>query len=537
MTSLAAPDPAHTPQFSDARACRQWLAALPLTNIALAHTALTAQLEQLNRAAISPLERLKISELLREPVAFVQQEMAKKYVEKPLPFEAGQRHAWNSVAALWAALDEAYRLSLRACLEGDQGVAGHIALLTQRRLRYVGLQMMERYRAQREVERGLWQQAHELYALAERQDYALHAIQDGLNTQAEATTCSAAYAQILLADLADPYSLTARQLVLLERWLDKWALRATLAAAPPDGGALAVVGVDLGSAAGPAMIANGQTLDYPRYLDTEQIALTFRKRIKRLRKGESPAALGLGEGCAAPDCEALLASLYQRWCEAAPKRRLFTRPSGADQAHVALGMAAIHFFLGGEQAFKPPGEKEKLSQREIEDLQFFGRISEQTEKRQLSELGFTLETWRIRDESAPGLRLLRAAENGMRLSRKKLVAVRPTDSSAYALGIIERLLLTLDDGLDIGVRLLPGAPLAIAARPAPLAGEAASKHVQAFLLPDMPVLGEAASAVLPAGWFAPGRRVEIHGAAPRAVRLISLIESGSDYERVEFVSV
>lgn len=535
MTSLASSNPA--PQFSDARACRQWLAALPLTNIALAHTALTTQLEQLNRAAISPLERLKISELLREPVAFVQQEMARKYVEKPLPFEAGQRHAWNSVAGLWAALDEAYRLALRAGLEGDQAVAGHIALLTQRRLRYVGLQMLEHYRAQREVEQGLWQQAHQLYALAERQDYALHAVKDDLNTQAEATTCGAAYARILLTDLADPYSLTARQLALLERWLDKWALRVSVAAAPPDGGALAVVGVDLGGAAGPVMIDDGQALDYPRYLDTEQIALTLRKRIKRLRKGESPAALGLGEGCAAPDCEALLASLYQRWCVAAPKRRLFTRPSGADQAQVALGMAAIHFFLGGEQAFKPPGEKKKLSQREIADLQFFGRISEQTEKRQLSELGFALETWHIEDESALGLRLLRAAENGLRVSRKQLVAVRPADGSAYALGVIERLLLHLDDGLDIGVRLLPGAPRAIAARPVPLAGNAATKYVQAFLLPDMPVLGEAASVVLPAGWFAPGRVVEIHSGEAYSVRLISLVESGSDYERAGFVRV
>jgi len=357
-------------------------------------------------------------------------------------------------------------------------VAGHIALLTHRRLRYVGLQTMEHYRAQREVEQGLWQQAHALYALAERRDYALHAVKDGLNTQAEATTCSAAYAQILLADLADP-----------------------------------------------------------RYLDTEQIALTFRKRIKRLRKGESPAALGLGEGCAAPDCEALLASLYQRWCEAAPKRRLFTRPSGADQAQVALGMAAIHFFLGGEQAFKPPGEKEKLSQREIEDLQFFGRISEQTEKLRLSELGFALETWHIEDESALGLRLLRTAENGLRVSRKQLVAVRPADGSAYALGTIERLLLHLDDGLDIDVRLLPGTPLAIAARLAPLKGDAATKYMQAFLLPDMPVLGEAASAVLPTGWFAPGRLVEIHSGEAYSVRLISLVESGSDYERVEFVRI
>jgi hypothetical protein len=68
--------------------------------------------------------------------------------------------------------------------------------------------------------------------------------------------------------------------------------------------------------------------------------------------------------------------------------------------------------------------------------------------------------------------------------------------------------------------------------------DATSKYVQAFLLPDMPVLKETTSLVLPPGWFAPGRLVEIHaGEEPQTVRLHSLIEKGSDYERVGFVKV
>ena len=38
--------------------------------------------------------------------------------------------------------------------------------------------------------------------------------------------------------------------------------------------------------------------------------------VALLRKGESPARLGLGEDCAQPSCEQLLVFLYRQWCQA-----------------------------------------------------------------------------------------------------------------------------------------------------------------------------------------------------------------------------
>ena len=126
----------------------------------------------------------------------------------------------------------------------------------------------------------------------------------------------------------------------------------------------------------------------------------------------------------------------------------------------------------------------------------------------------------------------------MRVSLKQLIAIRPADSNTYALGVIKWLIFPSNDGLNIGVRVLPGAPLAIAVRPVSLMTDATSKYVQSFLLPDMPMLKETTSLVLPPGWFAPGRLVEIHtGEEPMTVRLNSLIEKGSDYERVGFVRI
>ena len=538
MNSPALPEPAPSPQFSDAITCRQWLKMLPLTNVPLAHAALTAQMELLNRTPFAPLERLKINELLRDPIVFVQLEMARKYLGKPLPLETVQLNHWNSVVGLWATLGAAYRLSLQACLEGDSGVAAHAALITQRCLRYTGLQLLEHYRIYREIDKGVWQQAHELYALAEQRGYAMDVVRDSLNKQTDSATCAASYAQILLANLADPYRLTPKQLSLLDRWLDKWGVRVTITASPPEDTSLSLIGVDLASSAPPVIVRDDVKLANPRYLDTDRLATTFRKRIKQLRKNEGPAALGLGEDCVQPDCEALLTLLYQHWCESAPKRRNFTRRPGAGKAQVALGMAAIHFFVGGEKPFKQPGEKEKLSKREIEDLQFFGRISDQTEKLHISQLGFGLETWQIQDEGALGFRLARPDKGGMRISLKQLIAIRPADGSTYALGVIKWLVCPPNEGLNIGVRVLPGASIAIAVRPVSLMTDATSKYVQSFLLPDLPVLKETASLVLPPGWFAPGRLVEIHtGEEPITVRLNNLIEKGSDYERVGFVRV
>lgn len=527
--------PQASPQFGDALSCKQWLKNLQLTNVTLAHTAVTVQLEILNRSTLSSLERLKISELLREPVAFLQHELAKKYSGKPIPLEETQQNTWSSVIALWKAMASSYRIALTSCLERDPEVEVHLALVTHRCLHYTGLQMMEHYRAYREVDPGLWQQAHELYGLAETMEFAARPVKDSLNKEADATTCNSAYARLLLTSLADPYRLTPKQLAQLDRWLDKWGVRAEVAAAAPENTGLTLAGVDLDGSAGPVIVEHGMTLANPRYLHGETLAATFRKRIKRLGKGESPAALGLGEDCVAADCEALLAQLYRYWFKAPSRRRNFTRRPGAEKAQLALGMAAIHFFMNGEKPFKQPGEKEKLSKREIEDLQFYGRISDQTEKLNISQLGFALETWQIQDESALGFRLARPDKEGLRIQPKQLVGLRPVDSATYMLGVVKWMILPAGKEFHIGVSILPGAPFAIAAQPVALGTSAGSKFTQAFLLPDMPVLHQTASLILPAGWFSPGKQLEIQSNERFTVKLLSLIEKGSDYERVRFV--
>jgi len=61
------------------------LQTVPLINVGPAHVRLLGQLEELNAFKLAPAERLKILELMRDPVNFVQKELAKKFASRPAP--------------------------------------------------------------------------------------------------------------------------------------------------------------------------------------------------------------------------------------------------------------------------------------------------------------------------------------------------------------------------------------------------------------------------------------------------------------------
>lgn len=522
------------PRIKDAQACKEWLACLPLTNVQLARSEIARELDLLNRFPLPAQERLKIVEQLREPVAYLQDELTKKYLNKPLPFGPAEETALQDALALWQAMGTAYLHCLRAWLEGDDALAEYAALIAQRCLHCTSAYMLEHHRTYRQLDEAQWRSLHALFAIAEERGLAGQPVKDSLNGQAEASSCNAVYAKALLTHLANPCRLTSKQLVQMERWLDKWTARTPIVAERPDASPLSVIAVDLDSAGGP-LILDGQQLARPRHLDNERLASTIRKRIKFLRKGGSPAEVGLGEDCTQPDCEIFLTSLYNHWCEALPARAHRRRP-GSVEAQLCFSMPAMHFFVSGEKPFRQPESQAGLNRREIEDMRLFGRVSERTEKQQAAQHGFCLETWQIEDESISGFRLFRQTPGGETLSHNQLLAIRPADGKHFVLGVVRWLMLTLGKELQIGIRTLPGVPLAVAARLGGLNPASGGKFAQAFLLPEVAALKEPPSLVLPAGWFQPNRPVELFTDGLATVKLQTLLEKGADYERASFAS-
>lgn len=527
------------PIISDAKSCQSWIAALPLTQAAAAQTEIQLQLDLLNHtSALSGVERLRMMELLRESVSYVQGELAKKYVGKAVPLDAAELAVWKKVNALWQGFTQAYQICLQNYQDSDHALASVAPTIVQRILRLTCQQMLEYWRIYQNVPDALWKQLHKTFATAEKLGLDKIPVRDPLNRMIEGARPESAYVQALLLDLADPYHLTATQLNQVDHWLDKWASRVILlktpVVAPPDI-KLPTLVVDFNRATGIQLGAPLETNPSVRYLESTQLAATLVKRIKYLRKGGDPSELDVGANCKQPSCEALMFRLFQQWCEP-QQHRAFDRRAGGNKAQVSFSLSAIHFFCNGGKVYRQPGERshQDLSWREAEDFQMFGRVSEQTQKLQASQIGFAAENWQIQDESALGFRLAADGLHAARVSLNQLVAIRHPQAKHFAIGQVRWMRFDTNGDLNIGVHAFPGIPMAVGIRAPVLIPTLQNKFIQSFLLPEIPTIKEPATLVLPPGWFGPNKQLELHIDDTLYIRLTQVIERGADFERVAF---
>lgn len=528
------------PIISDAKSCQNWLAALPLTQATAAHAEIQLQLDLLNHtSALSGIERLRIQERLRESVAYVQSEMAKKYAGKPVPLDAAELAVWKKVIALWQGFTQAYQICLQNYQDNDQTLASFAPAILQRILRLTGQQMLEYLRIYQNIPEALWKQLHKAYATAEELGLEKIAVKDPLNRMIEGTRPESSYVQALLLDLADPYHLSAKQLDQVDRWLDKWAARVNVLKTPvvpanPDQ-KLPTQVVDFSRPTGIQFGAPFETGATIRHLDITLLAATLVKRIKHLRKGGDPSELDVGEDCKQPACETLLYRLFQQWCEP-QQHRAYERRAGGQKAQVSFTLAAIHFFCNGGKTYRQPGERshQELSWREVEDFQMFGRVSSQTQKLQASQIGFAAENWQIQDESALGFRLAADGLHAARVALNQLIAVRHPQAKHFAIGQVRWMRFDANGDLNVGIHAFPGIPMAVGIRAPVLIPTLQNKFIQAFLLPEIPTIKEPATLVLPHGWYGPNKQLELHIDDTLHVRLTQVVERGADFERVAF---
>jgi hypothetical protein len=515
-------------QFRSGAECRRWLESLPLTNVAVAHAVVARQVSLIAQARLAPIELLTILETLREPVDYLQSELARKYTGRALPLDASEAAAWDKVFALWNEIGEAYASCREAHVRGDAALRNLGALILMRCLNCCAHAMFEYYRVYREVPAAAWRTLHELYAQAESAGVAHVGVSDVYAGKDRQSSCSAAYCQALLAQLANPFSLSGRQMEFLARWLDKWAGLASVSAKPLPPSPMPPLVVDLSGDRGPQFAEALAASADVRYLDVDTLGRTLRQVMALLKQGQTPGQLGLGEDARQPGCESLLMLLYVQWCRAGMSRSE-ARSDTEEKAQVCLGMHAAHFHISG-RAFRPPGST--LTRGEEQDMQLFGHVSERTESMLASQESGAVESWQLVNHSASGfLCMMREPDAGMRISHNQVIAVRRGTSKLFQLGVVQWLRLGENGELLVGTRLLPGIPRAVAVRSANFMPAGNPAFERGLLLPEMTAPPAPATLMVPSGWYQSGRFVELYSDGKRVAKLVSLLEKGSDFDR------
>jgi hypothetical protein len=245
--------------------------------------------------------------------------------------------------------------------------------------------------------------------------------------------------------------------------------------------------------------------------------------------------LGLGDDCAMPGVEQLLVLLFRLWCEG-KNARVQTRRSVSAKAKVCSTLASMHFHISGGKTFRQPGHATELTRQERDEIATFGHTSTRLEEAFIEAGGYATEDWLLREESLSGLRIVRTATSaggraGGRYTHTQLIAVRPADAGNFLVGAVRWLRSEANDDLHVGVRIVPGLPKAVAVRPTGINVQS-EKFVPALYCPALPALATPASLILPPGWFRPKRVLEVYIDASELLLLSSVIERGSDFERV-----
>jgi cyclic-di-GMP-binding protein len=514
--------------FTDALGAAQWMKSLPLSSVAQAYDALLGQLRALTASEIGPRDRATIAELAREPVAHLHTELARRYAGRPQPLDEREADAAEQAVALWQALWIQYSVCLRPLLEGRTELKGVKAKLLQRAL-YVGKQLIVAHGLARRVPAAdLWQELHAYYRLAEMLDCTMARVSDHLMPDAEGLSCYSTYSHALLLALADPYSLTVRQIELVDRWLGQWARKVFPYVKQRESEGPVIV-IDLEGAHGAVLAASTSAAQGAsvRFGYPAKLATSVRGRLKRLAGGTTPAELQLGDDVSSEAATVLLTHLDAHWQHV---------PAGAQRKRstaveiVAGGIEAGYFRVGGRsfRRVDPLGRDTDVTKY----LQTVGGISDFDRRKDESERSWPWEKWYGACEWREAS-VRHQSGGAYHWFLDELVVVR--EEGQVRLGYVSRVAIDPDGGVALSLKLWAGDPGVHAVR---LVNPNGSEEppVPALILSETPE--EPTTLVMSPRAFIPNRIMRCDESGPvRKFKLTHIVQRGGDFERVAFEAV
>lgn len=521
--------------ISDLRTGADYLSQLPLANPPLAEKQL---IEFLDALIANPPEAgilMSLLEQARVPICFVEEELARRYHNKPLLLSDDEEQCFQQVLSVWQRMAKAYALCARLqepATDNPQYLT-LLATILHRCIYYNGMLILEHFRARREVPAGIWHDLHGYYETAEQWGIIYTPVNDALENDLQATHCAAAYVTLLLIEVAGPYSNSVRDLNLIRRWAGMWAPLVSLHRlddeyeVPPY-----IVELMKDQPIHPTGADSDIGAD-ARRLDTSRLGLQLSHMLAQLRQRMTPSQLGLGEETSGHVIQ-LLEHLSRPWTQTASPRR-FRRFSSEGTARVTVGFDAMHFFINSSEEFIQPDSASTYSRAEFEELFTFRDQATPGQALNIKpKVDFPIEEWTVINHSANGFRLARS-HAGQKIAHSQLLAVCPHDGERFLLGQASWLMQESSGELVVGVSVLPGMPEAISVRHALANAGHADRHVRGFLLPPVAATHDEGSIVIPGGMYQASGTLEIVADGKELqVRMKHIRQRGVDFDRVSY---
>jgi cyclic-di-GMP-binding protein len=514
----------------------QWLASLPLLNIAEGGRKLAMTLHTYNRVELEPSLRLHLLELYRAPIRHVVTELQKQYVGLPLPLPDRNKHAAEQTVEFERELAYGYKHIVLAHAQSANGATRkpiESALPIQRAIRHLTEVLLGSYLSYSPHAQTLWQEIHALYAHAERLGVAGIEVDDPFSGSRGKSSVLDAYKHALLLDLSDPYHLPARMIQKIHQYLE---CNATLAMLHRDFDRIEPnchFVIDLASdRAGMLYVRDAapHRSEHQRLLNTVELARHIHSQLKCLQANMPVVDAELPSDFYKHGAQEMLLRLINVW-GINPKRTFRRARRANSKLDVAVGLDAVAYWLNGARNFVLSAELfGPFPQRT--NVGVFARVQKDAAR----PADYDYVSWDIKDESAGGMSLAKTGSLRRRVKVGDLIAARAAGADSWTISAVRWVRSANPSSVEIGIQRLAAAATAVVVKVLSDTNEE-SDFLPALLLPPIPALREPQTLVTACNLFRPNRVLYLdNGVRLSRLQATALLEATTGFERIEFVA-
>ncbi|WP_018953184.1 hypothetical protein [Thioalkalivibrio sulfidiphilus] len=527
---------------------RRWLEALPMVNMGEATRQFYEGLRSLNKAELSPVDRLELMETLRPTAKVILAHLSRHFHNRTLPLPEKSRRIADLNRVLLVELGRGYRLAIVDLVQGahKRQIQKWLGLACYRALRHTGDGVIHAWRLYTPVGQGVWHDIHELFAIAEKHGVHETPVPDDELHQRDRGTVSDAYIRLCVLGLSRPPALRQGEVDKLNDYLQAAVHSAIIVSTPMPDSANGVTLTDLSGDRGPVHVNIAELPEGPQVRLFNLTPLIHEIR-EHLQHGGKPRATDMSTD--------LMRRLLDIWTRSSKRR--FSRAQRDDDMNVTMGLTNIHIAISEEQeqVYGPkdkPAQFGDLSLQPISDVhradregQFLAKqdalggadawdmvgrgnvvtesyLSEKARPATIRAIGLShaeAETWQVLNASAGGFCLRWPGQQPTRAQVGELIGLREKEGSHYQwrVGVIRWMLNKGEQGLEIGVQVLAPKTLLITLEHAHM-GQPSGDPVEALLLPAIKTIQQPPSLLAPTRRFRLGDQVIVN-LAGRALRV------------------
>ncbi len=498
----------------------EWIESLPLANPPLLLQTLHEALRGLNRSPVKPSVRLSLLELYLHPYEYLLQRQ-----EERGPGNSGValekfRVDADATRRVATELATGYKIVLAQSMgrRPRWGRSKLVATAIQRASLLTSYTLLHYFDEYLPTPPDLWQELAGLYDHAEKRGIHNEPIRSKCTRVEFAQPLATVYKRILLSSLVDPYHLSHGEVWKVYSALADCAARAELTTgnnSPQGEGSFSLEAGEQYRPVARSLEASDDAADR-RWLDAKPVLELLRERLARAEASTTIQH----EAAASPS----LLFRIVRSLSAPPKRRV-SRESSIGRVHLAIGLSAIHHFLGSDGISH---SQTAHSSREKE----LGRSSIRDSLK--TPPAYSMERWALVNQGPGGISITQRTppQNAVRVG--ELVGVQSPAAAAgaadWTLGVVRWLTTGAEGNHQLGIQFFNtnASPAAVEV------GGDATRRLPAFLIAEGYGEEQSWQLIAPRGLFDEQVTLTVHTTIRALdVRSTTLIESTIAYDRFE----